>query len=97
MDRKLYQYILNKKHHQYRRKIDLTFDSKMSPIERMTYRFEKLCAAETPVILPGEQICFLRTVENIPDIFTPEEWEQIKKDRYIHELGYISNLSPDYE
>lgn len=69
----------------------------MSPIERMAFRFESLCKTETPVILDGEMISFIRTVENIPDIFSEEEWKQIKKDHYIHELGYMSNLSPDYE
>jgi hypothetical protein len=33
----------------------------LSPQERMTRRFETLCALEQPVILPGEQICFLRS------------------------------------
>ena len=51
---------------------------------------------ETPVILPGEQIVFLRTVENIPDCFTKAEWHDLRKN-YIHELGYLSNVSPDYE
>ena len=93
----LYEYILDKKHHQFRRDISLTFDSKQSAIERMTYRFEQVAKAETPVILPDEQICFLRTVRNLPDIFTKEEWEEIKANHFIHELGYLSNLSPNYE
>jgi formate C-acetyltransferase len=97
VEKNLYEYVLSKEHQKYRYKIDLTFDSKMSPIERMTYRFEQICAAESPVILSGEQICFIRTIENIPDIFTPEEWDKIKQDHFIHELGYMSNLSPDYE
>ncbi|MBQ7574461.1 MAG: pyruvate formate-lyase, partial [Clostridia bacterium] len=93
----LYNYILEKKHHKFRQNIEIEFDKNMSPIERMTYRFERMCEAETPVILDGEQICFLRTVKNIPDIFTEAEWADIKKKHYIHELGYLSNLSPDYE
>ncbi|MBQ7574353.1 MAG: pyruvate formate-lyase, partial [Clostridia bacterium] len=97
MDIKLYNYILEKKHHKFRQNIEIEFDENMSPIERMTYRFERLCEAETPVILEGEQICFLRTIKNIPDIFTEAEWADIKKKHYIHELGYLSNLSPDYE
>lgn len=97
MNKKLYNFILQKKHHQFRKEIELTFDKNMSPIERMTYRFEKIAEAEEPVLLENEKVCFLRTVKNLPDIFTEEEWEQIKKDHYIHELGYMSNLSPDYE
>ncbi len=93
----LYNYILNKEHHKFRKNISLEFDKAMSPIERMTYRFEKLSKAETPVILPEEQICFIRTIENIPDIFSEEEWAEIKSKHFIHELGYFSNLSPNYE
>ncbi len=93
----LYDYIVNKEHHKFRKEISLTFDKSMSPIERMTYRFEQVCKAETPVILAEEKICFIRTVKNLPDIFTGDEWAQVKKNHYIHELGYMSNLSPNYE
>lgn len=97
MNRELYNFIIDKKHHKYRKEIELTFDKSMSPIERMTYRFEKMAEAETPILLENEKICFLRTIKNIPDIFTEEEWTEIKSKHYIHELGYMSNLSPDYE
>lgn len=93
----LKEYLFNKKHHIYRKNITISFDKSMSPEERMAYRFKELCKAETPVILPKEKICFMRTVKNIPDIFTSEEWTEIKKKQYIHELGYMSNLSPNYE
>lgn len=95
--KKLYDYILNKEHHKFRKDISLEFDKDMSPIERMTYRFEEMCKAETPVILEGEKIVFIRTVKNIPDIFSEDEWAEIKSKHYIHELGYMSNLSPNYE
>ena len=39
----------------------------------------------------------MRTVKQIPDCFTEEEWAEIKQKHFIHELGYMSNLSPDYE
>ncbi len=97
MDRNLYEYILNKEHHKYRKNIEITFDQSMTPIERMTYRFEQMAKAETPVILENEQICFIRTIKNLPDIFTEEEWKEIRSKYYIHELGYMSNLSPNYE
>jgi len=69
----------------------------LCPKERMTRRFELLAGLEVPVLLPEEKICFLRTVKEIPDCFTEEEWAEIKEKHYIHELGYMSNLSPDYE
>ena len=97
MNKDLYNFIVDKKHHQCRKEIKISFDKNMSPIERMTYRFEKITEAETPVLLENEKICFLRTIKNIPDIFTEDEWTEIKSKHYIHELGYMSNLSPDYE
>ena len=97
----LLHYRVAKKHHRFRKTVDWNLAEEycakgLTPIERMTDRFERLAAAETPVILPDEQICFMRTVANIPDCFTEQEWSEIKSKYYIHELGYISNLSPDY-
>ena len=97
MDKNLYEFVLNKEHHKYRKDIEITFDKNMTPIERMTYRFEQMAKAETPVILENEQICFIRTIKNLPDIFTEEEWADIRRKHFIHELGYMSNLSPNYE
>lgn len=97
----LLHYIIAKKHHQFRKTVDWDLGKEysekgLSPVERMTDRFERMTAAETPVILPNEKICFMRTVSNIPDCFTEDEWKEIKSKHFIHELGYISNLSPDY-
>ena len=98
----LREYLLSKQHHAFRRTVDWDLGTefskeKLTPRERMTRRFERLCAAETPVLLPDEQICFIRTICNIPDVFTKEEWEEIRSQHYVHESGYMSNLSPDYE
>ncbi len=98
----LLHYIVSKQHHKFRHTVDWNLAEEyaakgLSPVERMTDRFERLIAEETPVILPNEKICFIRTVSNIPDCFTEKEWEEIKAKHYVHELGYISNLSPDYE
>lgn len=103
MDKKLYTFIVEKKHHAYRRDFynkDLCQEFKMKNLdvkERMTRRFEMLTEYEEPIILPDEKICFLRTVNNIPDIFTEDEWKEIREKKFIHELGYLSNLSPNYE
>ena len=98
----LLSYILAKKHHAFRKTLwwDLAGEyaaKGLSPRERMTDRFERLCAAERPVLLPGEQICFLRTVIDIPEAFTDDEWAEIRGAHFVHEKGYLSNLSPDYE
>ena len=103
MKYKLKEYIIQKEHHKFRsdfKEVSLAEEYRalgLCPKERMTRRFELLAGMETPVLLPEEKICFLRTVKNIPDCFTSDEWAEIKDNHYIHELGYMSNLSPDYE
>ncbi|MBR5223326.1 MAG: pyruvate formate-lyase [Clostridia bacterium] len=97
----LLQYIITKQHHKYRHEVDWNLADEyakkgLSPIERMADRFTRLCDEEKAVILEGEQICFLRTVSNLPAIFTESEWEEINKKHHIHELGFMSNLSPNY-
>lgn len=100
----LRDFVANKEHHQFRKdypeynNLSVKFlEEKLSPIERMTRRFELLSGLEEPVLLPNEKIAFIRTVKNIPDCFTENEWSKIKGKHHIHELGYMSNLSPDYE
>lgn len=104
MSKLLKDYIVNRKHHQFRKdyeehsNLSTTYkELGLSPKERMTRRFELLAGLETPVLLPDEKICFIRTVKNIPDCFTEDEWAEIKGKHFIHELGYMSNLSPNYE
>ncbi len=98
---KIYNFILEKKHHQFRHSVDWNLAEEyaakgLSPVERMADRFERLCKEEKAVILEGEQIVMLRTVSNLPAIFTDAEWEEIKEGHHIHELGFLSNLSPNY-
>ena len=100
----LRNFIVEKKHHAFRKDhpqlegLAEEFSRLgLSPEERMTRRFELLTSLETPVLLEGEQICFLRTVKTIPDCFTEAEWADIRSRHFIHELGYLSNLSPNYE
>ncbi len=98
---KLYNFILNKEHHQFRHSVEWNLANEyaakgLSPIERMQDRFTRLCDEEKAVILENEQIVFLRTVSNLPAIFTDSEWDEIKSKYFIHELGFMSNLSPNY-
>ncbi len=104
MSSKLKEFILSKEHHRFRKehsclnKLAEQYKNEcLSPIERVTRRFELVTSLEKPTLLPDEKICFLRTVKNIPDCFTEDEWKEIKEKHYIHELGYMSNLSPNYE
>ena len=63
MDTKLYDYIVSKQHHQFRKEYieyehlaEVFASESLQPIERMTRRFELLSRLETPVILEGEKI-----------------------------------------
>lgn len=101
----LKEYILDKKHHQYRRTpeslgiatLNETFSKEnLAPIDRAGRMFAAMLESETPVVLPGETILLTRTVTRVPDIFTQEEWDEIRAKHYIHESGFLSNLSADY-
>ena len=97
-----YDYILSGAHKAYREPVtdDLATAyaaEGLSPIERITRRFVLLCDRQVPHILPGQQIVFLRTTANAPALFTNAEWAEISEKHYIHELGYMSNVTPDYE
>lgn len=101
MSNELLEYVTQKQHHKFRERCPIDFAAEFSrnnvaPIERMTQRFEKLTQLQTPVILPNEKICFLRTTTDISDCFTADEMQRIKSDKFIHEMGYISNVTPNY-
>ena len=65
--------------------------------ERMVRRYEYLMSLEQPFILIDEKIPFVRTVANTPEIYTEKEWDDLRKQHYIHESGYKSNFCPDYQ
>jgi formate C-acetyltransferase len=96
--------ILSKKHHSFRQEIPeevlesftLSLEG-LTDIERAGKRLTWVLENEKPVILPGENIVFTRTVKNIPAIFSKAEWDEIRKEHYIHEQGRVCNISSDYE
>ena len=102
MNRDLYAYyVIDKAHRALRHKVERDLSAEYSALslcdsERMTRRFEYLSSLEVPHIRPEEKIVFMRTVANLPDVYTLDEWAEIKKEHYVHELGYVSNLSPEY-
>ncbi|MDR0573282.1 MAG: pyruvate formate lyase family protein, partial [Tannerella sp.] len=102
----LRDYILNKKHHTYRRSLaELGIESineifageGIHPVRRSAEALSTMLRMEKPVILPGEKIVFTRTIDDIPAIYTSGEWDRIQKECYIHERGTVCNISPDYE
>ena len=95
-------YILRKEHHVLRRtparlgldNLNIGFAAAgMPPVRRSAEMLAALMRAEQPVILPGEKIVFTRTVTEVPEIFTPQEWDGIKASHYIHERGTVCNIS----
>lgn len=102
MNKVIYDYyVTERRHREMRHDCGIDFAKEfsargLSPVERMTERFERLSAMEKPFIHPEEKIVMLRTVRDIPDCFSEDEWKKIKSKHFIHELGYISNLSPNY-
>lgn len=103
LNSKLYETIAAQTHHAYRR-TSIPSRAKeycaagLSPAERMCARFCEMAVEEAkhPHILPGQKIVLMRTLPNGPDVLTPEEWNEIRKDHFIHESGYISNICPDH-
>ena len=90
-----------KAHHAHRRAADVDPAVYRRPalrdFQRTALRLKTFLEAETPVILPGERIAFLRTLPDLPGIYTDEEWAAITAAHYIHEQGRVCNLSADYE
>ena len=94
----IYDCITSKKHLEYRHSLDRDLAAEFSAAgvgahERVTRRFEMMCEAETPVILPGEKIVFTRTVDGPPPVFTKAENEKLSTKV---EGWSVNNMSPDY-
>lgn len=101
MNQPLYDfYIVNKAHRAWRihpPEMAEAFNAQnLSAAERMCRRFEQLCAMERPHIQPFEQIAMVRTVNRVPECWTSAQWDAVRAEHFVHELGYASNLCPDY-
>ena len=97
----LYDHYIARGHHVHRRPLPSALiadvrDPQLNPTERMMTRLRLVLDNEKPVILDGQRIVLLRTVSDVPDIFTEDEWAAIRAKHYIHELGYVSNLCGNY-
>ncbi len=98
---RLRAYTVGRAHHALRR--DAAIDPQVyrgkdqRDYERTALRFKAFLEAEEPVLLPDEVIVFTRTLKAPEGIYAPDEWAKIKENHHIHELGNVSNLSPDYE
>lgn len=101
---KLDFFIRDKKHHAYRQpppeNIYILAERFASEKKKDTWRsLERLrwmLENEKPVVFANDRIAMIRTVPVIPEIFTEQEMEEIRKEHYIHEQGKICNVNPDY-
>ena len=97
---RLREYIVNKAHHTIRRDVEVSCDDyrdgALLDYERTAFRLKTMLDNETAVLLPDEHIVFTRTLKALAGIYDEAEWAGIQANHFIHELGNVSNLSPDY-
>lgn len=103
IEQMLTYYVKNREHHKFRKapedkyRFAVNYErDELSAPERTVRRLKDMLEEETPVVIPGESIAFLRTVVTVPEIYTAEEFEELSKKHYIHEQGKVCNISPDY-
>ena len=98
--RRLRAWQFEKEHHAFRQDRAISPEGYrvpgMADVTRTALRLKTALDNEIPVLAPGEIIAFTRTLPNLPMIFTDAEWAEITANHFIHELGNVSNLSPDY-
>lgn len=97
----LLKHILEKQHATLRRDAAWTLAERfnhegVAPERRAAEGLRAMLAAEQPAFLPGERIAFLRTVKQIPDLYTPDEMKALRGNAVYHEKGCVFNISPDY-
>ena len=77
--------------------LPLTYrDRSLPDYARTALRLEQALRLEKPYFFRNELIAFTRTVPALPRIYDDLEWAAITEGHFIHELGNVSNLSPDY-
>lgn len=91
---------INQKTYRQNQPLDLLSDinaQNLTWMRRMAYLTARQCQAEIPIIDPDEQIAFTRTLPaEIPEVYSPQQWQEITAGRTLHESGPINNLSPDW-
>ena len=96
-------FIFDKAHHAYRQeKLDPyalaeQFKKDNTPaLERAEKRLCYVLENEIPVVFPEESIAFMRTVPVLPELYTKDEIEELKKTHWLHEQGEVCNINVDY-
>lgn len=96
-------FITDKTHHKLRQSGDpssnftLFIKNKDLPdTDRAYHRLKWMLENEKPIVFPKEKIAIIRTLKAVPEIFTENEWSDIKKSHRIHEQGKVCNINPNY-
>jgi len=96
-------YVVKKSHHQFRQEATDKYRyavnykaAGLDDLSRAVCRLADVLSEEEPVVFPDEKIVLLRTVRTLPELFTEDEFNDIKKEHYIHEQGKLCNVCPDY-
>ena len=97
------RYVVQKIQKRFRREKDSPYalaedfhEQGLSGLERSVKRLTYMLEQERPVVFKDERIGLIRTVPVNYEIFTEDEWKEIKKDHYIHEQGKVCNINPRY-
>lgn len=98
------RFITDKEHHALRQEKTPQYtlaagfrEGNLPDTERVIRRLQYMLENEKPHVWPDEKIALIRTVPVVQDIYTEQEWNEIKKDHFIHELGKVFNNAPDYD
>lgn len=51
---------------------------------------------EKPVVFKDEKIAFTRTIPVLPELYTTDEIQELKKTHWLHEQGEVCNINVDY-
>ncbi len=103
IEKLLQRFIIDKDQKQFR--ISSTDDGSLAAelkseglngLQRAVRRLKFMLENEVPHVYPDEKIALIRTVSRVPEIFTAEEWDDIRKTHYIHEQGKVCNINPEY-
>lgn len=99
----LERFVIEKDHINYRdppediRALAVEYEREgLSDLQRAVRRLAYMLEQERPVVYPDEKIIMIRTKPTVPEIFTEQESETIKKEHYIHEQGKVCNINPSY-
>lgn len=95
--KRLHELALTREHHKYRRRLNNKAligeftENKLSAADRMTRRLQYVLKNEIPVVFKEERIAFVRTCENLPELFTEQE---LKAEKGI--IWDMGNVCPNY-